>query len=272
MSLLVDDNDAVGVAIKRNADIGAHLAHFAAQRIRRRRAAFAIDIEAVGLDADRDDIGTELPERIRRHPVAGAIGAIDHHPQAFEREIARQRALGKFDVAVVDAVDPLGAAEFAAFGEAFVDVGVDQLFDAVLDLVRELVAVGPKKLDAVVVERVMRRRNHDAEVGAHRTGQHRNSRRRHRSEQQHVHADRGEAGHQRGLDHVPGEPGILADHDTMTVFAAAEDEPGSLSRLKRQFGCDHAIGAAANAVSAKILPGHNPHRLPFQASILPLSP
>ena len=152
MSLLVDDNDAVGVAVERNADVGAHLAYLAAQRVGRRRTAFAVDVEAVGLDADRNDIGAELPERIRRDPVAGAVGAIDHDAQTFKREIARQRALGEFDVAVVDAVDPLGAAEFASFGQALGNVGVDQPLDVLLDLVRKLVAVRAEQLDAVVVE------------------------------------------------------------------------------------------------------------------------
>ena len=85
VALLVDDDHAVGVAVERDADIGAHLAHLAAERLRRGRAAVAIDVEAVGLDADRDDLGAELPQRLRRHLVGGAVGAVDHDAQAFER-------------------------------------------------------------------------------------------------------------------------------------------------------------------------------------------
>ena len=172
----------------------------------------------------------------------------------------------------MDAVDPLGAAEFAAFGQTLGDVGVDQPLDILLDLVGQLVAVRPEQLDAVVVERIMRRRDHHAEIGAHRAGQHGDRRRRHRPEQQHVHADRGEARDQRGLDHVAGQPGILADHHPMAMLAAAEHEPGRLAGLECQFRRDHAIGAATNAVSAKILAGHNPHRLPFLTAILTPSP
>jgi hypothetical protein len=68
---------------------------------------------------------------------------------------------------------------------------------SVLDLVGQLVAVRAEQLDAVVVERIVRGGDHDAEIGAHRARQHGDRRRRHRAEQQHVHADRGEAGDQR---------------------------------------------------------------------------
>ena len=157
-----------------------------------------------------------------------------------------------------------------ALGQPLGHVGVDQRLDLMLDLVGQLVAVRAEQLDAVVVERIVRGRDHDAEVGAHRAGQHGDGRRRHRAEQQHVHADRGEAGDQRGLDHVAGKPRILADDDAMAVLAAAEDEAGRLADLERQFRRDHAVGAAANAVGAEILANHNrgPHRLPLRAAIL----
>ena len=268
MSLLIGDNDAIGVAVEGNADVGAHFTHFAAQRVGCRRTAFAVDIEAVGLDADRDDVGAQFPERVRCHPVTSAVSAIDHDAQAFEREVARQRSLGEFNVAVMYAVDPLGAAEFAAFGQSFGNVRVDQPLDVLLDLVGKFVAVRAEQLDAVVVKWVVRRRNHHAEIGAHGARQHGDGRRRHRPEQQHVHADRGEARDQRGLDHVTGKPRVLADYHPMAMLAAPEHKPGCLPGLERQLRCDHAIGAATNAVSAKILAGHDPHRLPFQAVIL----
>src|ERR1700722_20497185 len=59
MTALVDDDDAVGVAVERNADIGAHFANLAAQCLGRSRAAFGVDVEAVRFDADRYDFGAE---------------------------------------------------------------------------------------------------------------------------------------------------------------------------------------------------------------------
>ena len=77
MAALVSDQNAVGIAVERDADVGAHLAHLAAQFLRRRRAAVAVDVEAVGLDTNRDHLGAQLPERLRHHLVGGAMGTQD---------------------------------------------------------------------------------------------------------------------------------------------------------------------------------------------------
>jgi len=121
------------------------------------------------------------------------VGAVDDDPQAVEAHGARQRALGELDVAVVDAVDALGAAEVGAFGESLGEVAIDQRLDLLLDPVGELVAVGAEQLDAVVVIGIVRGRDHHAEIGAHGTGEHAHGRRRHRPGEQDIHADRGEA-------------------------------------------------------------------------------
>ena len=256
MAALIDQDDAIGVAVERDADIGAHLAHLAAQRFRRGGSAFLVDVESVGLDADRNDIGAQFPQRFRHHLVGGAVGAIDHHAQAVEAEVARQRALGEFDVAVMDAVDAAGAAETGALRQPLVERFIEQLLDLLLDVVGQLEALRAEQLDAVVLEQVMRGGNHHAEIGAHRLGQHRHRRRRHRAEQQHIHADRGEAGHHRVFDHVAGKPRILADDDAMAVLAALEHQPGRLPDLERQFRRDQAVGAAPNPVRPEIFAAH----------------
>ena len=87
-----------------------------------------------------------------------------------------------------------------------------------LNFVRQLVAIGPEELDAVVLIRVVRRGDHDAEVRAKRSHKHRDSGGRDRAELNDVHADRCEAGDQRRLDDVTGKPRVLPNHDTMAVF------------------------------------------------------
>ena len=87
---LVDDEHAVGIAIQRDADIGAHFLHLLAKRRGLGRAAFVVDVEAVGLDPHRDHLGVELPQRLRRHAIAGAVGAVHDHAQPVERKVARQ--------------------------------------------------------------------------------------------------------------------------------------------------------------------------------------
>lgn len=66
-----------------------------------RRAAFLVDVEAVGFDIDGHDLGAELPQRLGRHFVGRAIGAIDDDPEARKRHRARQCTLGELDVAVM---------------------------------------------------------------------------------------------------------------------------------------------------------------------------
>ena len=82
LAVLVDDDHPVRVAIERDADIGPHFLDLGAQRVRRGRADLVVDVEAVGLDADGEHLGAQLPQRHRRHLVGRAIGAIDHHAQA----------------------------------------------------------------------------------------------------------------------------------------------------------------------------------------------
>ncbi len=184
------------------------------------------------------------------------MGAVDHHAQTLQREIARQGALGEFDIAILHAVDALGASEISGLREPPAQIAVDQRFDLELDLVGQLVAVRPEQLDAVVVIRVVRGGDHHAEIGAHRARQHRNRRRRHRAGQQHIHPDRSEARHQRGLDHITGQPRVLADQHTMPVIAVLEHHPRGLTNLEGKLRRDRAVGAAANAVGAEIFASH----------------
>ncbi len=111
-----------------------------------------VDVAAVGLDADLDDLGAQLPQRFGRHLVAGAVGAIDDDAQAVEAQVLRQGALGELDIALLRAFDARGAADAVGGGQQAGGVGVDQILDLPLHLVGELVAVGIEQLDAVVVE------------------------------------------------------------------------------------------------------------------------
>jgi len=64
-------------------------------------------------------------------------------------------SLGVFDIAGLNVIDALGAAEIGRAGEHRRDVAVDQRFDPRLDLVRQLEAVRSEQLDAVVLERIV---------------------------------------------------------------------------------------------------------------------
>ena len=231
--------------------------HLLRQAVRMRRAAFLVDVEAVGLDIDGDHLGAEFPQRFRRHLVGRAVGAIDDHPEARERHRLRQRALGELDIAVVHAVDALGPAEPFGIGQRHLDALLQHRLDALLDLVGELVAVRPEQLDAVVEIRIVRGRDHHADVGAQRARQHGDRRRRDRPEQEHVHAGGGQARHHGVLDHVAGQPRVLAEHDAMAMVAALEGKAGGHADLHRHFRRHRkCIGFATDAVRAEIFAGH----------------
>ena len=68
------------------------------------------------------------------------------------------------DVAVLGIRESTDAADVSTRGEELLDAEVG--FDAVFDLVGELGAADGEELDAVVGGWVVRRRDHDAEVGA----------------------------------------------------------------------------------------------------------
>ena len=264
VALLVDDDHAVGVAVERDADVGPHLAHLARQRLRRGRSDVLVDVIAAGLDADLDDFRAKLPQRLGRHLVGRAVGAVDDDPHALERDVPAQRPLGELDVARLHIVNALGAAEFGRAGEHRRDLAVHQRLDPRLDLVRQLVAVRSEQLDAVVLVRVVRGGDHHAEVAAHRPGDHRDGRRRRRSEQQNVDADRGEAGDQRIFDHVARQARVLADHHPVAVLAAPERHARRLTDLQRDVGGDLDVGLSPDPVGAEIFARHAPRPPKFR--------
>jgi hypothetical protein len=262
MPLLVDDEHAIRIAIERDAEIGPHFLHLAHQRIGRGGADLAIDVEPVRLDADRNDFRAELPERFGRDLVGGAIRAIDDDAQAGERNLARQGALGEFDIARPGRFDAFGAAERLGLGEMRRHVGVDQFLDLALDGVGELEPVRPEELDAVILVEIVRGGDHHADIGPHRARHHGDGGGRNRAEQEHVHADGEKPGGQRLLDHVAGQARILADHDAMAVIAVREDDPRRLADAQREFRGDLPVSGTAYAIGAEILARHAmPRRL-----------
>ena len=174
-----------------------------------------------------------------------------------KRHVLRQRALGEFDIALARAVDTGGPADQLRRRQQLRGLALHQLLDLLLLVVGELVAVRPEQLDAVVDERVVRGRDHHAEIGAERAGQHGDGRRRHRTELEHIHAHGGEAGDERGLDHVAREPRILADHHAMAIRAIGEQLAGGHPHFEGHLG-GHGMGvrAATDAIRAKIFARH----------------
>jgi hypothetical protein len=247
----VDHDQPVGVAVERDADVGAFLDHLGLDRLERGRADAIVDVEPVGADADRDDLGAQLPDRGRSDLVGRAVGAVDHHLERVEADVVRQRLLDRVDVATARVLDPSRAADVAILRER--DVAFHQPLDRFLVSVAELEAIGAEQLDAVVVVRVVAGRDHHPEVGAHLAGEQRDRRGRQRPGQYHVHSHAGEPGDERGLHHVARQAGVLADDHAMLVVTAQEVPPGGLANFHRGRRVEQPrVGAAADAVGAEI--------------------
>ena len=181
---------------------------------------------AVRLVADRHHLRAELPEHLRRDLVGGAIGACrPRRAEPVQRQFLRHGSLCELDVAVTARHRRVSRLPISAESPAGGQSCVDQLLDLELHVVRQLEAVRTEKLDAVVLEGIVRSRDHHPDIRPQGTRQHGDRRRRHRPEHEHIHAGGGEARDQRVLQHVAGQPRVLADHDPVAMIAAPEDRP-----------------------------------------------
>ena len=268
LTLLVTDDDPVGVAVESNADVGAVAFDRLGQGFGMGRTAVGVDVQAVGLDAHRADFRAQLIEGGRRDPVAGPVGAVDGDAQALQAQALGEAGLGDLDVAGLGVVDALDPAE----GVGRCQIGVQRLihhrFNLQLDRIRQLVAVGAEKLDAVVEIGVVGGRDHHPDVGAHRAGHHGHARRRQRTEGPHVHPGRGEACDQRRLDHIARQTRVLADDDKVAAFVGRHEQTARREADTQGHLRSHrmGVGAATDAVRAEV-PAFSQLSLPYDYGV-----
>ena len=170
-----------------------------------------------------------------------------------------------FEITIDIAIDALGPADFLSFGKLPRQILVEQVLDLRFDVIGELVAIRAEKLDTVILERIVRGRNHHADIAAQRARQHGNRRCRNRAEQEHVQSRRGKAGHEGVLQHISRQARVLADHHPMTMGAVTENRSCSDAdphRKVRRHGED--VGLASDAVRPKIASFHM-HSCAFRA-------
>ena len=133
LAALVAEEDAVGVAVVGEAEVGLVLADQLAKMFRVHGAAVPVDVGAVGFVAVNDDFGAQFAQDAGGGFVGGAMGAIHHHAQALQRQIAREGAFGVFDVTAQGVVNAHGLADGVGGGADGVDFAAeDQFFDRAL--------------------------------------------------------------------------------------------------------------------------------------------
>ncbi len=169
-----------------------------------RGAAVVVDVQAVGRGVDLDDLGAGAAQRLGADVRRGTVGAVDDDAQTVEP--VRQRGEQVLDVHL-GALGVVGDATDARAGRAGPLLAQARL-DRVLDVVGQLVTAAGEELDAVVGHRVVRRRQHDAEVGVERGGQERDRRRRQHADAPHVDAGRQQPGHDGGLEELAARAAV----------------------------------------------------------------
>ena len=219
------------------------------------RAQPGVDVEAVGLVADGDHLGAELVEHRWRDVVARAVRAVDDDPQSAQVELGRKGALAELDVAARCIVDPPCLAELGRRDAE--QRRVHRRLDGMLDRVRQLQSTGREELDAVVVERIVRRADDDAGGQPQRARQIGDARCGQRPGQMDVDPRRRQPGLERRFEHVAGNPRVLADQDRGPPAGVArllgEHAPGRPTELQHELRRDgHGADAPANSVRAEV--------------------
>ena len=243
---VVDGQAAVGVAVEGDAGVGAVRDDGGLQRPEVGRAAPVVDVEAVGVGTDRDDLGPRAAQRHRAGHVGGAVRAVDDDLEAAQRGVEGGQQVRDvlLDRRRVRRDPPDRAADGA------LPLLAEDRLDGVLEGVVELVAAVGEELDAVVGHRVVRGRDDHAEVGAEGVGEVGDGRGGQHPQAQHVDPGRGEARHDGVLEELPRDPGVAPDDGQRprpggVALAAVDDHPCRGDRqvqgqLRRQCGVRQA--------------------------------
>ena len=199
----------VGIAIERDPEMGLAGQHRGLQGLRMGRADMVVDVQAVGRSAHLDDLCPEFVKHMRCRLIGGAMGAVDNQSEPSQIETRWEGPFAELDVTAGGIIDSPRFAE--RVGAHATHRLVEGGFDLQFHLVGQLVAIGRKKLDAVVIEGIVRGADHHARRQSQCTGEigHRGCGQRPR--QHHIDTGRRKSGLQCRLEHIARDAGVLAD-------------------------------------------------------------
>jgi hypothetical protein len=149
--------------------------HRVPQALDVQRAAAQVDVAAVGRAAELDHLGAQPPEQFRRQPEGRAVAAIDGHFHAVEAHRGSpQQVLEVLPVQVLIHAICAGAGATPRSSSRKISCSMGAL------RVRQFEAAVGENLDAVVLVRIVRGRDHHAgherpgarQVGDARSGDH----------------------------------------------------------------------------------------------------
>ncbi|MFM1941937.1 MAG: hypothetical protein RI897_919 [Verrucomicrobiota bacterium] len=263
LSGFIAEEDAIGVAVVGDAEVGAMFPDFLGHEAWVHGAAVLVDIGSIGCVPVDEDFCSEFTEDAGGGFVGGPVGAIDDDAHTVESHSAGEGTLGELDIAAECVIDPHGLADFGGCGaDAFDIAAEDEVFDFAFDIVIELKAVWPEELDAVIGVGVMGSGDDDAGVGAEGAGHVGDSGGGEGADEEDVDTHGEDSGGEGIFEEVTREAGIFADHDfkagavTGVLSALAKHVSCGPSEFQGGFGCYGLdIGCAAYAVGAEDLFG-----------------
>ena len=214
-------------------------------------AAAVVDVHAVRLSVDEICVQGQAVKQIRRCGRGRAVGAVHQHPQA--RQVAVDAGNQMVDVIPLHLPHPVKALADLAVGlDVHGSAAEDQLLHTGLTLVGKLIAPSVEHLDAVVLIGVVGCRDDDARI---RLLQHRQIRHRrcgNGAKGHHVTAHRADARHQRRLQHIRGDTGVLADgNGGLAPLLLRQDGSHCLPHMKSQFYGEIFTNDTTDAIRAK---------------------
>ena len=161
ISVAVDREATVRIAIVGNAEIGLGGNSQRLKLLGVRRAGLVIDIPTIGGSINHDRVSASLTESLGRKERRTTICTVNRNTQAVQ--VCSQRGHEVLNVGLFRPVIVVfDLANSGASGT--IPRSIEEFLDLVLDLVRELVAAVSEELNAIVGHGVVRGGNHDAQV------------------------------------------------------------------------------------------------------------
>ena len=220
----IETETAIRVAVVGDADVRACFEHRTAQGVQMCRAAVVVDVDTVRERMNDLKLRAERAQHLRHCLICRAVRAVEYDFHAVEP--LRAGADDIVHILIDEIVPALYRTDMPPCRTRCVVARFDppdERLEFVLHCIRELIAVAAKELDAVVAERIVRRRDHNARlrpVFVRKVG---DGRRRNNARKDRNTARRADARRERRLEHLARDARIPTDQDARTrLFMRAE--------------------------------------------------
>ncbi len=153
IAFVVDHDHAVAVTVQRDTQIGFFRDHARLQGADVGSADFFIDVNAVWLTTDGNNIGAQLTQYVWRNVIRRTVSAIHHNFKLAQAQFIREGAFAKLDIATGGIDNTGGFTQFSRVhtGDCFFHLGFYGFFNRI----RQFGAVDREKFDPVVIVRVV---------------------------------------------------------------------------------------------------------------------